>query len=68
MSTAKKLHKFNIQQNLRALKIDENEHWIEYINEKSKQRVSERQVMSSKKLIRKMMTWSDTCSQKGMLQ
>ncbi len=53
MSTTKKLHKFNIQQKLRALKIDENEHWIEYINEKSNQRESDGQVSSTKKLIKK---------------
>ncbi len=39
----KKLHKFNIQQNLRALKSDENEHQIEYINEsQSKERVMDK--------------------------
>jgi hypothetical protein len=39
----KKYTKFNIQQNLRTLKSDENEHQIEYINEsQSKERVMDK--------------------------
>jgi hypothetical protein len=53
MSTTKNLHKFNIQQKLRALKSNENEQLIEYINENSKQRENDKQVMSTQKLIKK---------------
>lgn len=53
MSTTKKVNKFNIQQKIRALKSNENEHWIEYINENSKQRENDEQMMSTQKLIKK---------------